>query len=106
MPYLISTSLPLKGWEVGVWHFYLDRGDIVQGIVEEENGNWLKIFFCDEENYVRWKNGRDFNYWGGSGIGAYGFDILIPHTGTYYLIVGHNDWWGNPEQAIIRLNRN
>jgi hypothetical protein len=102
MPPLVVETLTLGPWQSSAWEFHLHQGDVVRGLVDERDGDWLKIYLLDQQNYVRMKNRLRFNYWGGVGIGAYRYDLRIPTTGRYYLVVGHNDWWGRPE--VIRVN--
>lgn len=102
---LLEETVALTGNQERIWEFDLNHGELIKGIVEEQDGDWLKIFFLDEDNYAKRKQGASFKYWGGTGIGAYRFNVQIAETDTYYLIVGHNDWWGRPESVRIKLRR-
>jgi len=104
MPVLFRERIPLQGWEETVWEFHLQEGMLVTGTVFEENHNWLKIFLFDRENYLRKRQGNVYHYWGGSGISGFNYNLRVPRTGTYYLLVGHNDWFGRAEIARINLD--
>jgi hypothetical protein len=102
---LVEASVPLGPWEVVQWQLELCRGDHVRGIVTEKNDNWLRVYLMDELNYANKKNGGEFQYWGMEHMAAFAFDHIIPKNGTFYLIIEHDDWWGNREIAQVKLRK-
>ena len=102
---LIKTSVPMGPWESVQWHLELCKGDCIRGTVTEKNDNWLRVYFMDEQNYVNKKNGAGFQYWGMEHMAAFAFDHMIPKDGAYYLIIEHDDWWGNREVAQVMLKK-
>jgi hypothetical protein len=90
-PLLDKENLKLKPKESIKYTFNLLGGDLINGIIDEEDGDLINIYFLDEENYVKKKNGKRYNYFGKTEIGAYQFDdVEIDKNGRWYLIIENN----------------
>ena len=100
---LLNTELTLKPYESVRWTLELRKDALVQGIVEELNSNWLRVYLMDEKNYVKKKNGDQFTYWGVEHKSAMDYDLKVPKAGVYYLVIEHDDWWGKAEHIRIDL---
>jgi hypothetical protein len=104
---VFDLQIPLKGWEQKFVQFSAHTGDRIKGFVKEMNNNWLKVYLLDQENYEQ--RGSLF---GTSYIYKcveekyHEIDFTVTKSGTFYLIVGHNDWHGRPETAHIKLEKN
>ena len=102
---IINEEFVFGPWEIRTWEFPVYTGDRIKGIVEEHRGDWLRIYLMGEKNYARKVARLNFNYLGGTDIGAYSIDYRVDEDETFYLVVEHADWWGNREKVRVKLNR-
>jgi hypothetical protein len=90
-PLLEEEKLILEPKESIKYTFLLSEGDIINGIIDEEDGALINILLLDEENYVKKKNFKRFQYYGANDVGAYRFDNFeINRDGRWYLLIENN----------------
>lgn len=90
-PLLDEDKLIIKPKGIIKYTFNLSEGDLLTGIIDEEDGDPINILFLNEENYVKKKNGKRYNYFGDKEVGAYQFDdVEIDKNGRWYLIIENN----------------
>ncbi len=85
---LVDDQVLLKPGEQYQWELDLNAGDYVNGIVDETDGDPLDVYLMDRQNYVNWKNGEPFDYYGDERTGAWEFqDVSVDEEGRWYLVL-------------------
>lgn len=70
--------------------FKLEKGDKIHYEFEVVDGPAIDVFLLDDQNYVKYDNGNEFDYYGeGSKLGAtYGeIDFKVPKDGKFYVVL-------------------
>jgi hypothetical protein len=87
------TGLPFHQWDLG----NCKRGDIWR--VDLTSG--ANVFLVDSANFTKFKNGRDFNHYGGGGLMTRTpHDFVIPRGGRWY-IVAHSRGLRNQARVSV-----
>lgn len=102
---VVEETVVLDPGDHRKWEFDVESGDSISGIVDELDGEPLEVYLMSIGNYVLWKNGERFEYYGEERTGAFEFQsVTVDDDGTWYLVL-RNPAHSYDREVRIRLVR-
>ncbi len=102
---LIEDEIVIEPGEQYQWEVDLEAGDYVNGIVDERDGEPLEVYLMDRGNYVNWKNGERFDYYGDERTGAYEFEEISVDEDSKWFLVLRNPARAYDREVRVELTR-
>ena len=87
---LTEQIITVGAFEKKWFEYYLEKGDLIEGIVREVKGDSFNVYFMNEEIFSDYLNDEEVYCVGDESIKSYSLNEEIKKDGAYYLVFTTN----------------